>query len=197
MRALVGKERFIGVMLLVPSFLHTQTPGALQVVPQQDNWFTHPEILCSALGRQGYGAGAWRQLAPGTPVYQCEYPALAIPGAPGGVAGMAEHNPAGISLTFQASGGYPDRVDRISISITASTPKAMPTAKMQMLACIRDLYRTMGKTLPRDLPAYVEREQHYLSHQTYGSVSFVSIPERGDLKPSIGRVLWFRMAKSP
>jgi hypothetical protein len=111
------------------------------------------------------------------------------------VAALAAKDPAPTNLTFQVSGGYPDRVDRISISITANT--AMPDAKTHMLACIRDLYRTIGKSLPRDLPAYVEREQHYLSHQPYGTVSFLSIPESGDLLPATGRVLWFRMAKNP
>ena len=194
MRALVGKSALFGVTLLVPSFLRTQTPEASQVVPKQDNPFMHPEILCSALERQGYRAGAWRQLAPGTPVYQCEYPALDVAeGSAHLVAGPAP-DPAGTSLTFQVSGGYPDRVDRISISVTAKTPQAVPAAKAQMLACIRDLYRTIGKTLPSNLPAFVEREQHYLSHQTYGTVSFFSIAERGN---ATGRVLWFRMGKNP
>lgn len=202
MRAVIGKGVLSGLTLLAPSFLHSQTPEALQIVPKQDNWFAHPEILCSALERQGYRAGAWRQLAPSTPVYQCEYPALAIrevirDASARLVDELAPQRPAPTSLTFQVSGGYPDRVDRISISITANTPQAMPDAKTHMLACIRDLYQTIGKTLPRDLPAYVEREQHYLSHQTYGTVSFFSIPERGDLQPAIGRVLWFRMAKNP
>jgi hypothetical protein len=202
MRALVSKSVLFGLLLLAPSFLRTQTPEASQMVPKQDSWFAHPEILCSALARQGYRAGAWRQLAPGTPVYQCEYPALAIrevirDASAQLVDELAPQRPVPTSLTFQVSGGYPDRVDRISISITANTPQAMPAAKTQMLACIRDLYGTIGKTLPRDLPAYVEREQHYLSHQTYGTVSFVSVPERGDLKPSIGKVLWFRMGKNP
>ena len=186
MRTLVGKGPLFGVMLLVPSFLYTQTPEALQAVPKQDNWFTHPEIVCAALAQQGYRAGAWRQLAPGTPVYQCEYPAFRREVVP--------DPSAQTSLTFQVSGGYPDRVDRISISVTAKTPQAVPAAKAQMLACIRDLYRTIGKTLPSNLPAYVETEQHYLSHQTYGTVSFFSIAERGN---ATGRVLWFRMGKNP
>jgi hypothetical protein len=58
MRALVGKSVLYGLMLLVPSFLHTQTPEASQVIPKQDNWFTHPEILCSALEQQGYRASS-------------------------------------------------------------------------------------------------------------------------------------------
>ena len=195
MRALVGKSALFGVMLLVASFLHTQTPEASQKVPKQDNWLTHPEILCSALERQGYRAGAWRQLAPDTPVYQCEYPALDVAEGSAHLEAGPAPDPVGTSLTFQVSGEYPDRVDRISISIFVTTPQAMPAAKTQMLACIRDLYRTIGKNLPRDLPGYVEREQHYLSHQTYGTVSFFLIPAHGDLRN--GRVLWFRMGKNP
>lgn len=134
----------------------------------------------------------------GSQVYQCEYPPLVVPDASGQlVAGHAAQHPAPTSALFQVSGGYPDRVDRISIAITANAPEARPEARAQMLACIRDLYRTIGKTLPRDLPAYVEREQQYLSHQTYGTVSFFSIPKRGEQQRTIGQVLWFRMAKNP
>jgi hypothetical protein len=202
MRAVIGESVLAGLVLLAPSFLHTQTPEALQIVPKQDNWFAHPEILCSALERHGYRAGVWRQLAPRTPVYQCEYPPLALPevipdASAQLVNELAPQHPTPTSVSFQISGGYPDRVDRISVAITANTPQAMPDAKAQMLACIRDLYQTIGKTLPRDLPAYVEREQHYLAHQGYGTVSFISIPKRGDKQRTIGQVLWFRLAKNP
>src|SRR5262249_37620634 len=151
-----------GLTLLAPGFLHAQSLEDLQIVPKQDNWSAHPEILCSALERQGYRAGTWRQLAPRTPVYQCEYPPLAIPevirdSSAQLVNELAPQHPAPTSLSFQVSGGYPDRVDRISIAITANTPQALPAAKTQILACIRDLYQTIGKTLPRDLPAYVDR----------------------------------------
>ena len=197
MRALVSKSVLSGLLLLVPSFLHTQTPEALQMVPKQDNWFTHPEILCSALAQQEYRAGAWRQLERGIPVYQCEYPPIVVPDASGQlVAGLAEQHPSPTNVSFQVSGGYPDRVDRIAIAITANAPEARPEARAQILACIRNLYRTIGKTLPRDLPAYVEREQHYLSHQTYGTVSFFSIPKRGERQRTVGQVLWFRIAKN-
>lgn len=66
MWAMVSKSVLFGLLLLVPNFLHTQTPDALQMVPKQDNWFAHPEILCSALRSRGTGlepGGNWNEAA--------------------------------------------------------------------------------------------------------------------------------------
>jgi hypothetical protein len=42
-------------------------------IPDGDNWFDHPDILCAVLQLLGYQAGTWGQIR-GTPVHNCVYP---------------------------------------------------------------------------------------------------------------------------
>jgi len=109
------------------------------------------------------------------------------------VMSFAGQQPHPTSLFFLLSGDQPKQVN--SISINAAEAKS--EAKQQMLACIRALYQTIGWTVPRALPAYIENEQHYLSHQPYGIVSSFSTTKRNPQTKRDEQVLWFRMGNNP
>jgi len=44
-------------------------------IPNGDNWFDHPDMLCAALQPLGYLAGSWGQIR-GSPVHNCVYPPI-------------------------------------------------------------------------------------------------------------------------
>jgi Family of unknown function (DUF6030) len=188
------RTAYLAILAVVPYASLGQTI-APPIVRLHDNWFDHPEILCRALEPQGFPAGPWRQLAPNSPVYQCEYPLLSA-NDPSRRRAAADRitEPPHISLFFQVSGGYPNQADRIAICITINAPDDMQEAKRQMLIYIRSLYDAIGQSVPGALVAYVGQEKHYLSHQPYGIVSF--FPEhRRDRRPE--QLLWFRLGKNP
>ena len=120
--------------------------------------------------------------------------------------------PAPLNLGFEVSGLSPKQADSIRIAITIwnqvangkpPTPEARAKrakAKEQMLACIDSLYRVIGQKVPTALPLYVQREQRYLSHQRYGTVSFfvTSKPVQSFQGETTNQeVFWFHLRKNP
>jgi hypothetical protein len=99
--------------------------------------------------------------------------------------------PAPLSLGFEVSGLNPRQADSIRIAITIPTPEAKAKGKEQMLGCIDSLYRVIGQKVPAALPLYVQREQQYLSHQRYGTVSFRITSKLKE------QVFWFYLRKNP
>ncbi|HTS30532.1 MAG TPA: hypothetical protein VMH81_31890 [Bryobacteraceae bacterium] len=170
-----------------------QPSNGLVTIPHGDNWFDHPEILCGALQTLGYHAGSWGQIR-GSPVHICVYPPVVrtsdTPAAIDAMLATAQP-PAPLSLALEVSGLSPRQADSLRIAITIPTPEARPKAKEQMLSCIDSLYRVIGQQVPAALPAYVQREQHYLSHQRYGTVSFFMTA-----RPK-AQVFWFYLTKNP
>jgi hypothetical protein len=164
-----------------------------RTIPNGDNWFDHPYILCTALQMLGYHAGSWGQIR-GSPVHNCVYPPVVrTSDTPAQIDAMlaTAQPPAPLNLGFEVSGLSPKQADNIRIAITVPTPEAKAKGKEQMLACIDSLYRVIGQNVPTALPGYVQREQHYLSHQRYGTVSFLitSKPKQ--------QVFWFYLRKNP
>ena len=167
--------------------------GECQVAPD-GNWFDHPDILCSALAGLGFHASTWKAVAPDSPVYTCEYPTAAWPNdsAARTVAEIAaKQPPAPTRLSFVVDGERADRAETVSIAIAIHAPGAKAEAKKQMLACVQALFETIQQEVPRALPAYIDKEQHYLSHQRYGVVSFFVTARRNE------DVLWFRLGRIP
>jgi len=163
-------------------------------IPNGDNWFDHPDILCAALQPLGYRAGSWEQIR-GSPVHICVYPPVVRssdpPAAIDAMLATAQP-PAPLSLGFEVSGLNSKRADSIRIAITVSTwlqpesaQEATVKAKEQVLKCIDSLYRVIGQKVPAALPLFVQREQHYLSRQRYGTVSFLTTSKPGK------QVFWF------
>ena len=163
-------------------------------IPNGGNWFDHPDILCAALQPLGYHAGSWGQI-PGTPVHNCVYPPeVRSSDTPAAIDAMlaTAQPPAPLSLVLEVSGLSPSQADSIRIAITIPTPEAKAKGKEQMLGCIDSLYRVIGQKVPAALPLYVQREQYYLSHQRYGTVSFLITTS----KPK-EEVFWFHLRKNP
>lgn len=183
-------------------------------VPNGDNWFDHPDILCAALQPLGYRARTWGQIAT-SPVHNCMYPPVVrASDTPAEIDAMlaTAQPPAPLNLGFEVSGLSPKQADSIRIGITIwnqvakgkpPTPEARAKrakAKEQMLACIDSLYRVIGQKVPTALPLYVQREQHYLSHQRYGTVSFfvTSKPFSWQKQSTVNQeVFWFYLRKNP
>ena len=95
------------------------------------------------------------------------------------------------TLAFQVSGVRPEQADSVSIAITIHAPEAKSQAKMQLLESIQSLYQAIRQNVPPALPAYIQREEHFLSHQRYGIVSFLATSKPKE------EVLWFRLGKNP
>jgi hypothetical protein len=170
-------------------------------IPNRDNWFDHPDILCAALQPLGYDARSWGQIT-GSPVHICVYPPVVrssdTPAAIDAMLATAQP-PAPLSLNFEVSGLSARQADTIRIGITVPTPEAKAKGKELMLGCIDSLFRVIRQRVPVALPLYVQREQHYLSHQRYGTVSFLMTSlaatlSGGDPK---GQVFWFYLGKNP
>jgi hypothetical protein len=183
-------------------------------VPNGENWFDHPDILCAALQPLGYRARTWGQIAT-SPVHNCMYPPVVrASDTPAEIDAMlaTAQPPAPLNLGFEVSGLSPKQAGSIRIGIAILTfprdPRNLPApearakakAKEQMLACIDSLYRVIGQKVPTALPLYVQREQHYLSHQRYGTVSFLVTSEpvqsfQGETTNQ--EVFWFYLRKNP
>ena len=163
-------------------------------LPPSGNWFDYPDILCGTLAGLGFHAGAWKAVAPDSPVYTCEYPTAAWPNdtaARIAAEFAAKRPPPPTSLSFVVDGDRPNRAETVSIAITVHVTEAKADAKKQMLAYVQALFQTIRQDVPRALPAYIDKEQHYLSHQRYGVVSFFVTARRNE------DVLWFRLGRIP
>lgn len=162
-------------------------------IPDGDNWFDHPQILCAALQSLGYHAGSWGQI-PGSPIHNCVYPPVVktsdTPAAIDAMLATAQP-PAPLSLGFEVSGLNRRLADSFRIGITVPAPEAKAKARELMVTFIETLYRVIGQKVPAALPLYVQREQHYLSHQRYGTVSFLITSDHD------ARVFWFYLRKNP
>jgi hypothetical protein len=60
-----------------------------------------------------------------------------------------------------------------------------------MLGCIYSVYGLIGQKVPTALQLHVQLEQRYLSHQRYGTVSFLTTS-----KPQ-KQLFWFFLRKNP
>jgi hypothetical protein len=99
--------------------------------------------------------------------------------------------PSSLDLNFEVSSVRPRRADSIRIAITTLTPEAKTKAKELMLGCIDSLYRVIGQKVPAALPFFIQKEEHYLSHERYGTVSFLITPLHEQ------QVFWFYLRKNP
>jgi hypothetical protein len=162
-------------------------------IPNGDSWFDHPDILCAALQKLGYHAGSWGPIN-GSPIHNCVYPPVVRSSdSPAAIDAMlaTAQPPSPLGLNFEVSSVSPRRADSIRIAITTPTPEAKTKAKELMLGCIDSLYRVIGQKVPAALPFFIQREQYYLAHQPYGTVSFLITPKREQL------LLWFYLRKNP
>jgi hypothetical protein len=170
-----------------------QTLSGSAIIPNGDNWFDHPEVLCAALQQLGYHAGTWGKIG-GSPVYICSYPPDVRPSdSPAAIDAILATAvpPAPLSLAFEVSGLRSRQADSIRIAITIPTPEAIATAKKLMVEFIKSLYQVIGQKVPAALTVHVQNEQPYLFHQRYGTAAF-----RITSKPK-QQIFWFYLHRNP
>lgn len=164
-----------------------------KTIPKGENWFDHPSVLCAALETLGYRARNWEEIGESR-LHNCVYPPVIwASDTPAAIDAMlaTARPPEPLSLGFEVSGVSARQADSIRIAVTIPVPEAKSKGKEEMLRCIDSLFRVIKQNVPATLPSYVQREQNYLSHQRYGTVSFriTSTPD--------GQVFWFFLKKNP
>jgi hypothetical protein len=198
MAGAVRADVLLSLVLLAAGRLPGQgsNPSA---IPRQANWFYYPEILCRSLDALGYIAGAWAPADKDSPVYLCGYPPGSRPADVPALIASAQANqrePLPPKVTFEVTGLHRTTADTITLTITIANPGEKAAAKQHLLACIQALYQTIGRAVPSALPAYLEKEEHYLAHEPYGTVSlFTTSRHDGGAKPP-EQIVWFRLGRN-
>jgi hypothetical protein len=195
----VRADLLLSLALLASGRLSAQSPGAAAV---PGNWFDAPQALCRSLDALGYIAGAWAPADKDSPVYLCAYPPGSRSVDVSALAELARANQQRspketFDLTFEVTGLHRTTADTITLTVFIVNPAQKAEAKKLLLACIRAVYQTIGRPVPFALPAYLEKEEHYLAHEPYGIVSlFATSPLESRSQPREQR-LWFRLGRNP
>lgn len=190
----VRADLLLSLALLGSSRMSGQSAGTAAVAR---NWFDAPQTLCRSLDALGFIAGAWAPADKDSPVYLCAYPPGSRPADFQALAELARANQqlphkANFELTFEVNGLHRITADTITLTVAAANPAEGPEAKMLLLARIQAIYQTIGRPVPSALPGYLEKEQHYLAHQPYGTVSLFTTRSRPPAE-----ILWFRLGRNP
>ncbi|HWB98342.1 MAG TPA: hypothetical protein VG672_16630 [Bryobacteraceae bacterium] len=159
--------------------------------------FDHPEKLCRALESRGIRTGDWTPivkdshgLAQEHSPYACQYP-------PSG-AREDTSNPVAVlgllkirfpDLTFRVSGDTAGRADSVTIAMTVPPGVDLAKAKKRLLENIQAFFEVIGENPPKGLLLSIEHGQRFLVHETYGSISFLSL----NRAPRRSQVLWFQL----
>jgi len=181
----------LSLLLVAFGRLSGQTTGTAGV-PR--NWFEAPQTICRSLDALGFIAGGWAPAAQDSPVYMCAYPPGSRPADVEALAELARANqrqPLPPDATFEVNGLNRTTADTITLTVAVGNPAEKPEAKKLLLACIRAVYQTIGRPVPSALPAYLEKEEHYLAHDAYGTVSLFTTA-RGDSN----QIFWFRLGRN-
>lgn len=189
----VRADLLLSLALLVSAPLSAQSPGAA-AVPR--NWFDAPPAMCRSLDAFGFIAGAWAPAAKDSPVYLCGYP----PGSrPEDVPALMESARANqqqppkpsFDVTFEVTGLHGATADTVTLTVAIVNRADKAEAQKLLLGCIRAVYKTIGRPVPPALPAYLEKEEHYLAHEPYGIVSlFTTFRHDSD------QIFWFRLGRN-
>jgi hypothetical protein len=199
MPRLVRAGLLLSLVLLASSASWSQASLPVPAIPNRANWFNFPEILCRSLEPQGFVAGGWAPDAPDSPVYRCAYPPGSRSVDVAALIAMAQANqrqPQRAQLSFEVSGDHRTTADIISLAITVGDPEKKADDKKQLLACIQAVFHTIGYPVPPPLPAYLEKEEHYLAHHPYGTVSLFTTFRRYQQSKADNQILWFRLGRN-
>ena len=187
----VCADLLLSLTLLAPGRLAGQSTGRA-VVPR--NWFDAPQTLCRSLDALGFVAGEWAPADKDSPVYLCGYPPgsrLTDVPALTALAHANQQQRLPPPVTFEVTGLHRTTADTITLTITIANPGEKAEAKKLLLGCIRALYQAIGRAVPAALPAYLEKEEHYLAHEPYGIVSlFTTSRHESD------QIFWFRLGRN-
>jgi hypothetical protein len=197
----VRADLILGLALVASTPLSGQSIGAAANA-RPANWFDAPQTMCRSLDALGVVAGAWAPADRYSPVYICAYPPGSRPADVPAVVESARANQEqppknSFDVTFEVTGLHRTTADTLTLTIaTLANPGQKAEAKKFLLACIRAVYQTVGRPVPSALPAYVEKEEHYLAHEPYGTVSlFTTFRYDNHSQPSEQR-LWFRLGRN-
>ena len=195
----VRADLLLSLALLASGRLSGQTPGTAGV---PWNWFEAPQTLCRTLDRLGFVAGAWAPATPDSPVYLCAYPPGSRPADVQALAELARANqqqPPKVTfqVTYEVNGLHRTTADTITLTVAVANPAKKAEAKRLLLACIRAVYQNVGRPVPSALPAYLEKEEHYLAHEPYGIVSQFSTFRYDNRSQPSEQILWFRLGRNP
>ena len=191
MRRPVRADLLLSLALLASGRLSGQST-ATAVVPR--NWFDAPQTMCRSLDALGFIAGAWAPVAKDTPVYLCAYPPGSRPEDVAALAELARANqrqPLPPDVTFEVTGLHRTTADTITLTVAIANPAEKAEAKKRLLACIQAVYHTIGRPVPSSLPAYLEKEEHYLAHEPYGIVSLFTTSRHDS-----DQIFWFRLGRN-
>jgi hypothetical protein len=189
----VRPDLLLSLAVLASGRLSGQTPGT---VGGLRNWFEAPQTLCRSLDALGFVAGAWAPAAKESPVYMCAYPPGSRPADVEALAELARTNqqlPAKgtFDLTFEVNGLDRTTADTLTLTVAIANQAEKAEAKKLLLACIRALYQTIGRPVPSALPAYLEKEEHFLAHEPYGIISLFTTSRHDS-----DRIFWFRLGRN-
>ena len=131
-----------------------------------------------------------------SPVYLCAYP----PGSrPEDVPALVESARANqqqppktsFDVTFEVTGLHRATADTVTLTVAIVNRADRAEAQKLLLGCIRAVYKTIGRPVPPALPAYLEKEEHYLAHEPYGIVSLFTTSRHDS-----DQIFWFRLGRN-
>ncbi len=190
----VRADLLLSLALLATGRVSAQSPGA---VSPPRNWFDAPQTICRSLDALGFIATAWAPADKDSPVYMCAYPPGSRPADVPALAELAHANQqlppkVKFDVTYEVNGLHRIMADTITLTVAIGNPAEKGEAKKLLLACIRAVYKTVGRPIPSALPAYLEKEEHYLGHEPYGIVSLFATRSHPPAE-----TLWFRLGRNP
>ena len=169
---------------------------SLGTVSAPRNSFDAPQTMCRSLDALGFIAGGWAPAAKDSPVYMCTYPPgprLEDVSALAELARGNQQKPPKVTfdVTFEVNDLHRTTADTIALTVAATNPAEKAQAKKLLLACIKAVYQSIGRPAPSALPAYLEKEEHYLAHEPYGIVSLFTTSRHDS-----DQIFWFRLGRN-
>jgi hypothetical protein len=157
--------------------------------------------MCRSLDALGFVAGAWAPAAQDSPVYLCAYPPGSRPANVPALIASAQANQQSppkvtFEVTFEVTGLHRTTADTVTLTVANANPAERAEAKKLLLGCIRALYQTIGRPVPSALPAYLEKEEHYLAHEPYGIVSLFTTSRHDSPSRPTDHIFWFRLGRN-
>jgi len=194
----VGLLLSLSLALLASGRLWGQSPGTPAL---SKNWFETPQTLCRSPDAFVFVAGAWAPAAKDSPVYMCAYPpGSRLADVPALIASAQanQQQPPKVTfeVTFEVNGLHRTTADTITLTVANASPTEKAEAKKLLLACIRAVYQTIGRPVPSALPAYLEKEEHFLAHEPYGIVSLFTTFRYDNRSQPSDQIFWFRLGRN-
>jgi hypothetical protein len=175
---------------------------------RSDDFFNQPELLCSALEKNGLHSGPWKAIGlgfadvrpfSGPSPYLCEAPQWVHPPVPTQLPQLptggnldGRRSSSDISVLYRVSGDSAGRADVITIAVTVYQADAMEKGEHELKRNVALLFTAIKLAEPVGLLASIHQHRYFRTRQPFGFVSFNLV--KPDRKPN-DQVLWFRIWK--